>query len=220
MTPDARKSHRIRTRPEGVKTRGKKSVAFLKTSRINQRRSRKTRRISLSNAAKRQKAAEVNARREQTAIKKGNVKAKVSTVQVSPARTVEVSPAKTTTRQVKKYTPVEVRAGSSKSFGKERPKGVSAPSPEKSPLQRKLTIARSKEQDLVTHQDRIYRAGTTSTSTVSKTTPAVTRQLPAITKKVTTPQVEFKRKVPKLKKRQAGGFAVSSNARVKKVRIK
>jgi len=207
-------------RPEGTKTRKKKSRAFLKTSRVNLRQNRKTRRISLANAKRRQKAAEINARREQAAIKRGKVRAKVSTVQVAPSRTVEISPAKTTTRQVKKFRPVEVRAGSSKSFGKERPKGVAAPSPKESPLQAKLAAARSKGQELVTHQGRVYRAGTTSTAKVHKVTPAVTRDLPAIRRVVVTPQGEFKHKVPKQRKRTSEGFAVSSNARVKRVRVK
>lgn len=208
-------------RPEGTKTRGKKSLAFVKTSRINKRISEKTRRISLANARARQKAAEINARREAAAIRKGKVEPGTTrTIQVQAPGTATIAPAKTTVTKVRKFRPVEVRAGSSKTFGKERPKGVAAPSVQESALQAKLARARSRGEEFVTHNGQRFRAGTASTLSVSKTKPATTISLPGISKTVVTPKAVFKHKIPKQKKRQVGGFAVATDARVKRVRIK
>ena len=202
-------------KPVGTRTSGKKSLAFKITQRKNKREREKAKRLSLSNARKRQRMAAANERRAQKAIKKGNVTATTSTVQVSPKRSITIKPAKTTSAQVKKFRPVEVRAGSSKTFGKERAKGVAAPSPTKSTLQAKIAAARSKGQDLVTHKGLVYRAGTTTTKTVKKTTPAVTGTFPPITKQVTKVTPNIKRKQIKLKSRQGGIEAVPVNARVR-----
>ena len=208
-------------RPEGTKTKGKKSLAFVKTSRLNKRRNEKVRRISLSNAKARQKAADTNTKREAEAIKKGKVTAGATkTTQVRAPSTATISPAKTTVTKVKSFRPVEVRAGSSKTFGKERPKGVAAPSAKKSELQAKLARARSQGKDVVIHDGKEFKAGTTRTLSVSKTRPAVTKSLPGISKTTVTPKGVFKHKIPRQKKRDIQGFATSSNARVKRVRIK
>ena len=208
-------------RPEGTKTRGKKSLAFVKTSRINRRISEKTRRISLANARARQKAAEINARREAEAIRKGKVEPGTTrTVQVQAPSTATISPKKTTVTKIKRFRPVEVRAGSSKTFGKERPKGVAAPSVQESALQAKLSQARSRGEEFVTHNGQRFRAGTASTLSVSKTKPGVSIKLPGIEKTVVTPKGTFKHKVPRQKKKDIKGFAVATDARVKRVRIK
>ena len=208
-------------RPAGTKTKGKRSLAFVKTSRINKSISDKTRRISLGNAQRRQKAAEVNAKREAEAIRKGKVEPGTTrTIQVQAPSAVTTVPEKTTVTKVRKFRPVEVRAGSSKSFGKERPKGVDAPSVQESALQAKLSRARSRGEEFVTHNGKQFRAGTASTSSVSKTKPGVSIKLPGISKTVVTPKGIFKHKVPRQKKKDIEGFATSSNARVKRVRIK
>lgn len=214
--------HPKRKRPEGTKKKGKFSAAFTKTKRLATAARRKEKRSRRVNVRRRSSADRANERREKRAFKTGNVKVKTTTSVVSPSRRVTVKPGTTSTKTVKKFTPFEVRAGNSKSFGKERPKGVAAPSPKSSDLQRKLEMARRKGQDLVKHKGLTFRTGRTTSKQVTTKTPAVTRKLPAITTTKTQAVADFKKKSPRIKTKGAEKVlgAIARRGRVVKLKTK
>ena len=82
-------------------------------------------------------------------------------------------------------------------------------------MQAKLALARKKGQDVVIHNGKSYKAGTTTSAKVTKVTPAVTQNVPAINRTVTKETPNFKKRKIKLRSRKGGLEAISTNARVK-----
>ena len=222
MNPKAKKR-----KPEGTKiTLGGKN----KASQIVNRRNK-----AKSNRNKRQDARSINinARRSDRAVKKGNVKEVSKTVEVSPASTRVVSKGKPASSRIvtgSKFVSNEVRAGDSKTFGKER-KGT-APKADASGnygqrLQAALKEGRAAGKETIVFEGKTFAAGKNVKTSKVVTTPAtkdVTEKIPAVTKTVTSKIPQFNRHVPKNqrpkdKKRKGGSYSQVSNARVKRVSV-
>lgn len=170
---------------------------------------------------KKSRVAAINKSRAEKALKKGRFKNVTSTKTVSPARIEIVRPASTRKVTERKYVPEEVRAGSSKSFGKELPKGKK-PSTKGtgrgSRLQKALEEGRKQKKEIVKFEGKDFRAGRYETSTREEKVPAITKNIPAVTKEVTKKIPEYNKKVIKGKKKPRRiSFVQSVNARPKRV---
>lgn len=228
MNPKVKKNRPIGTRI----TLGGKNKAARKVIRGNKPRGVKV--FSDKSVARQDKRAnKINTRRSDRAVRKGNVKTVTSQRIVTPASstTVKGTPSSSKTVTGTKFVPHEVRAGSSKSFGKER-RGA-APRPVKTGtrgqrLQAALAAGRAAEKETITFEGQTFASGkrvATSKVVTTPATPDKTTTTPAKTETVTSKVPQFKKFVPrhqrprKTKKRSGGSTLRSTNARVQRVSV-
>lgn len=179
------------------------------------------------------KATRVNTRREEKAIKKGNVKEVTRTVQVSPASTKIVTkgkPSSSKTVTSTKVVPNEVRAGDF-AGQKERPKGVAAPKADAKgnfgqQLQAAIQAGRAAGKETITFRGKKYAAGKKVTTSRVVTTPAtkdVVKKTPAVTRTETKSVPQFKPFVSRSQRKKDKGKNQSTrrttNARTQRVTV-
>lgn len=208
MHPKARKK-----KPEGTRiTLRGKNVAHRKTTVIRGRQGSKAEKRAA-------RARRINLKRKEKAIEKGHVKTVERQVVDKPAGTT-TTPGSTKTVSIKKFTPTEVRSGSSKAFGRELPAGQK---PKADPegnrgqrLQAALKKGREEKKDIVVFEGKKFRAGFTTTESKTVTAPGTTTKTPATFKTVTKEIPQFKRKVAKKRKIKAGKSVQPVRGRVQR----
>lgn len=220
-------------KPEGTRiTLGGKNKAAQKVIRGNKPKGVKVF-SDKSKARQDKRATRINTRRSDRAVRKGNVKTVTSQRVVTPASSTTVKGKPSTSKTVTgtKFVPREVRAGSSKSFGKER-KGT-APRPVSTGnrgqrLQAALAAGRAAEKETITFEGQTFASGkrvATSKVVTTPATPDKTTKIPAKTETVTSKVPQFKKFIPrhlrpaKTKKRGGGSTLRSTNARVQRVSV-
>lgn len=208
-------------KPKGSRiTLGGENKVAKSVSGIRGRQNSKAGRINQTNARRRLRDQKVNERREKKAFKKGNTVEKTRKIQISPATSTTVK-GKTTTTTGTKFVSNEVRAGDSKSFGKERAK--STPTPNKTGnrgerLQYALQEGRKAGKTTIMFDGKEFAAGKNVATSKTTTSPDVTTNTPAKFKNVTETKAVFKKKNSKKRRIKIGASVNPSNARVKKVK--